>query len=103
MGLSYENMKEPENFADMKKAYHAFLARSSMLDLIDIYQKCCGLGLVSEDESIAPVSIFVYLISFFGWCVCLFLTYFDSSYGFMTLLNIHRISELFTSYFALLL
>ncbi|XP_059672187.1 PCNA-interacting partner isoform X2 [Gavia stellata] len=57
LGLSYENMKEPENYADLKKAYHAFLARSNMLDLIDICQKCYGLGLVSEDESIAPVTI----------------------------------------------
>ena len=57
LGLSYENMKEPENYPDIKKAYHAFLARSNMLDLIDICQKCYDLGLVSEDESIAPVSI----------------------------------------------
>ncbi|XP_057276513.1 PCNA-interacting partner isoform X3 [Pezoporus wallicus] len=61
LGLSYENMKEPENYADMKKAYHAFLARSSMLDLIDIYQKCCGLGLVSEDENIAPVQLLEFI------------------------------------------
>ncbi|KFR02431.1 PCNA-interacting partner [Opisthocomus hoazin] len=57
LGLSYENMKEPENYLDIKKAYHAFLARSNMLDLIDIYQKCYDLGLVSEDESIAPVQL----------------------------------------------
>lgn len=57
LGLSYENMKEPENYADVKKAYHAFLARSNMLDLIDIHQKCCSLGLLPEDESISPVSI----------------------------------------------
>lgn len=57
LGLSYENMKEPENYGDLKKAYDAFLARSNMLDLIDICQKCSGLGLISEDESIAPVSI----------------------------------------------
>lgn len=57
LGLSYENMKEPENYADVKKAYHAFLARSNMLDLIDIYQKCYSLGLLAEDESISPVSI----------------------------------------------
>lgn len=50
-------MKEPENYADVKKAYHAFLAGSNMLDLIDIYQKCYGLGLLAEDESISPVSI----------------------------------------------
>lgn len=50
-------MKEPENCADVKKAYHAFLARSNMLDLIDIYGKCYGLGLLAEDESISPVSI----------------------------------------------
>ncbi|XP_062472345.1 PCNA-interacting partner isoform X5 [Pezoporus occidentalis] len=61
LGISYENMKEPENYADMKKAYHAFLARSSMLDLIDIYQKCCGLGLVSEDENIAPVQLLEFI------------------------------------------
>ncbi|XP_075284413.1 PCNA-interacting partner [Opisthocomus hoazin] len=57
LGLSYENMKEPENYPDIKKAYHAFLARSNMLDLIDICQKCYDLGLVSEDESIAPVQL----------------------------------------------
>ncbi|NWY66952.1 PARI protein, partial [Erithacus rubecula] len=55
LGL-YENMKEPENYADVKKAYHAFLARSNMLDLIDIYQKCYSLGLSAEDESISPVT-----------------------------------------------
>ncbi|NXL62420.1 PARI protein, partial [Chordeiles acutipennis] len=61
LGLSYENMKEPENYADLKKAYHAFLARSNMLDLIDICQKCYGLGLVSEEESIAPVQLLAFI------------------------------------------
>ncbi|NWQ88965.1 PARI protein, partial [Burhinus bistriatus] len=61
LGLSYENMKEPENYADLKKAYHAFLSRSNMLDLIDMYQKCYGLGLVSEDESIAPVQMLEFI------------------------------------------
>ncbi|XP_075013518.1 PCNA-interacting partner isoform X1 [Calonectris borealis] len=61
LGLSYENMKEPENYTDLKKAYHAFLARSNMLDLIDICQKCYGLGLVSEDESIAPVQLLEFI------------------------------------------
>ncbi|KFW73452.1 PCNA-interacting partner [Pygoscelis adeliae] len=61
LGLSYENMKEPENYADLKKAYHAFLARSNMLDLIDICQMCYGLGLVSEDESIAPVQLLEFI------------------------------------------
>ncbi|XP_076184857.1 PCNA-interacting partner [Aptenodytes patagonicus] len=61
LGLSYENMKEPENYADLKEAYHAFLARSNMLDLIDIYQMCYGLGLVSEDESIAPVQLLEFI------------------------------------------
>ncbi|NXQ97091.1 PARI protein, partial [Sagittarius serpentarius] len=61
LGLSYENMKEPENYADVKEAYHAFLARSSMLDLIDICQKFYGLGLVSEDESIAPVQLLEFI------------------------------------------
>ncbi|NXV10296.1 PARI protein, partial [Cettia cetti] len=57
----YENMKEPENYADVKKAYHAFLARSNMLDLIDIYQKCYGLGLLAEDESISPVQLLEFI------------------------------------------
>ncbi|XP_009647542.1 PCNA-interacting partner isoform X1 [Egretta garzetta] len=61
LGLSYENMKEPENYADLKNAYHDFLARSNMLDLIDICQKCDGLGLVSEDESIAPVQLLEFI------------------------------------------
>ncbi|NXL05931.1 PARI protein, partial [Mesembrinibis cayennensis] len=61
LGLSYENMKEPENYADLKKTYHAFLSRSNMLDLIDICQKCYGLGLVSEDESIAPVQLLEFI------------------------------------------
>ncbi|NXS56327.1 PARI protein, partial [Brachypteracias leptosomus] len=61
LGLSYENMKEPENYAELKNAYHAFLARSSMLDLIDICQKCYGLGLVSEDESITPVQLLEFI------------------------------------------
>uniref|UniRef100_A0A8C3JZ29 PCNA-interacting partner n=1 Tax=Calidris pygmaea TaxID=425635 RepID=A0A8C3JZ29_9CHAR len=61
LGLSYENMKEPETYADLKKAYHAFLARSNMLDLIDVCQKCYNLGLVSEDESIAPVRLFEFI------------------------------------------
>lgn len=56
LGL-YENMKEPENYTDVKKAYNDFLARSNMLDLIDIYEKCYSLGLLAEDESISPVSI----------------------------------------------
>ncbi|NXT50238.1 PARI protein, partial [Pluvianellus socialis] len=53
--------KEPKNYADLKKAYHAFLSRSNMLDLIDIYQKCCGLGLVSEDESIGPAQLLEFI------------------------------------------
>nr|XP_021140358.1 PCNA-interacting partner isoform X4 [Columba livia] len=61
LGLSYENMKEPENYGDLKKAYDAFLARSNMLDLIDICQKCSGLGLISEDESIAPVQLLEFI------------------------------------------
>ncbi|NWZ05533.1 PARI protein, partial [Agelaius phoeniceus] len=60
LGLS-ENMKEPENYGDVKKAYHAFLARSNMLDLIDIYQKCCSLGLLAEDESIYPVQLLEFI------------------------------------------
>ncbi|XP_009877090.1 PREDICTED: PCNA-interacting partner [Apaloderma vittatum] len=59
--LSYDNMKEPENYADIKKAYHAFLARSNMLDLIDICQKCYGLGFVSEDECITPVQLMEFI------------------------------------------
>ncbi|NWU24636.1 PARI protein, partial [Dyaphorophyia castanea] len=59
--LSYENMKEPENYADVKKAYHAFLARSNMLDLIDICQKCYSLGLLPEDESISPVQLLEFI------------------------------------------
>ncbi|XP_021243144.1 PCNA-interacting partner isoform X3 [Numida meleagris] len=61
LGLSYESMEEPENYADFKKAYHTFLASSNMLDIIDIYQKCCALALVSEDESIAPVQLLEFL------------------------------------------
>ncbi|XP_074757357.1 PCNA-interacting partner isoform X1 [Athene noctua] len=61
LGLSYENMKAPANYADLKKAYHAFLTRSNMLDLIDICQKCYGLGLVSDDENIAPVQLLEFI------------------------------------------
>ncbi|XP_032851877.2 PCNA-interacting partner isoform X1 [Tyto alba] len=61
LGLSYENMKEPENYADLKKAYHAFLARSNMLDLIDICQKCYGLGLASEDENVTLVQLLEFI------------------------------------------
>ncbi|NXH45649.1 PARI protein, partial [Dicaeum eximium] len=57
----YENMKEPENYVDVKKAYHAFLARSNMLDLIDIYQKCCSLGLLAEDESIPSAQLLEFI------------------------------------------
>ncbi|NWT92055.1 PARI protein, partial [Urocynchramus pylzowi] len=60
LGL-YENMKEPENYAGVKKAYHAFLARSNMLDLIDVHQKCCSLGLLAEDESISPVQLLEFI------------------------------------------
>ncbi|TRZ11077.1 hypothetical protein HGM15179_016035 [Zosterops borbonicus] len=56
-----KSMKEPENCADVKKAYHAFLARSNMLDLIDIYGKCYGLGLLAEDESISPVQLLEFI------------------------------------------
>ncbi|NXA68328.1 PARI protein, partial [Mohoua ochrocephala] len=61
LGLSYENMKEPENYTDVKKAYHAFLARSNMLDLIDICQKCCSLGVLPENESISPVQLLEFI------------------------------------------
>ncbi|NXY07862.1 PARI protein, partial [Pteruthius melanotis] len=61
LGLSYDNMKEPGNYADVKKAYHAFLARSNMLDLIDICQKCYRLGLLPEDESISPVQLLEFI------------------------------------------
>ncbi|NWS99869.1 PARI protein, partial [Mionectes macconnelli] len=61
LGLSYENMKEPENYADVKKTYHAFLARSNMLDLVDICQKCYSLGLLPEDESITPVQLLEFI------------------------------------------
>ncbi|XP_042693733.1 PCNA-interacting partner isoform X3 [Centrocercus urophasianus] len=61
LGLLYENMEEPENYADFKRAYHTFLASSNMLDVIDIYQKCCALALVSEDESIAPVQLLEFI------------------------------------------
>ncbi|XP_071407175.1 PCNA-interacting partner isoform X2 [Pithys albifrons albifrons] len=61
LGLSYGNMKESENYADVKKAYDAFLARSNMLDLIDICQKCCSLGLLPEAESITPVQLFEFI------------------------------------------
>ncbi|NWW05598.1 PARI protein, partial [Oreocharis arfaki] len=61
LGLSYENMKEPENYADVKKAYHAFLVRSNMLDLIDIYQKCYSLGLLPEDGHISPVQLLEFI------------------------------------------
>ncbi|OXB69324.1 hypothetical protein ASZ78_015724 [Callipepla squamata] len=57
LGLLYENMAEPENYADYKKTYHTFLASSNMLDIIDVFQKCCALALVPEDESIAPVQL----------------------------------------------
>ncbi|NWH37939.1 PARI protein, partial [Chloropsis hardwickii] len=60
LGL-YENMKEPENYTDVKKAYHAFLARSNMLDLIDVYQKCCSLGFLAEDEIISPVQLLEFI------------------------------------------
>ncbi|NXQ41379.1 PARI protein, partial [Catharus fuscescens] len=60
LGL-YKNVTEPENYADVKKAYHAFLARSNMLDLIDIYQKCYSLGLLAEDESISPVQLLEFI------------------------------------------
>ncbi|NWI15518.1 PARI protein, partial [Crypturellus soui] len=60
LGLSC-NMEEPENYADQKKAYDTFLASSNMLDLIDIYQKCYELALVSEDESITPVQMLEFI------------------------------------------
>lgn len=85
-------MKEPENCADVKKAYHAFLARSNMLDLIDIYGKCYGLGLLAEDESISPVSIM------FVWPLVLFWHIFGSGCGFMTFKIMHRSSGLFTTW-----
>ncbi|NXN32262.1 PARI protein, partial [Nycticryphes semicollaris] len=61
LGLSYGNMKEPENYADLKNAYHGFLIRSNMLDLIDLCQKCYGLGLVSEDENVSPVQLLEFI------------------------------------------
>ncbi|XP_025004505.2 PCNA-interacting partner isoform X2 [Gallus gallus] len=61
LGLSYENMEEPENYAAFKEAYHTFLASSNMLDIIDIYQKCCALELLSEDERIAPIQLLEFI------------------------------------------
>ncbi|XP_066853662.1 PCNA-interacting partner isoform X2 [Anser cygnoides] len=61
LGLSHENREEPENYADVKKAYDTFLASSNMLDIIDICQKCYALALVSEEESIAPVQLLEFI------------------------------------------
>ncbi|NXN97132.1 PARI protein, partial [Rhinopomastus cyanomelas] len=61
LGLSYENMKEPENYAGVKEAYSAFLARSSVLDLIDVCQKCCDLQLLSEEESVEAVQLLEFI------------------------------------------
>ncbi|NXE45956.1 PARI protein, partial [Casuarius casuarius] len=60
LGLSYD-MEEPENYADQKKAYDTFLESSSMLDLIDVCQKCCELALVSENENITPVELLEFI------------------------------------------
>ncbi|XP_035415475.1 PCNA-interacting partner isoform X4 [Cygnus atratus] len=61
LGLSHENMEEPENYADVKKAYDTFLASSNMLDIIDVCQKCYALALLSEEESIAPVQLLEFI------------------------------------------
>ncbi|NXI74484.1 PARI protein, partial [Anseranas semipalmata] len=61
LGLLHENMEEPENYADLRKAYDTFLASSNMLDIIDVCQKCYALALVSEDESIAPVQLLEFI------------------------------------------
>ncbi|XP_040416604.1 PCNA-interacting partner isoform X2 [Cygnus olor] len=61
LGLSHENMEEPENYVDVKKAYDTFLASSNMLDIIDICQKCYALALLSEEESIAPVQLLEFI------------------------------------------
>uniref|UniRef100_A0A8C4WTZ8 PCNA-interacting partner n=1 Tax=Gopherus evgoodei TaxID=1825980 RepID=A0A8C4WTZ8_9SAUR len=53
LGLTYENMEAPENYADIKKAYDSFLKRSNMLDLIDICQQCHTLIPKSEIEEIS--------------------------------------------------
>ncbi|XP_025973794.2 PCNA-interacting partner isoform X2 [Dromaius novaehollandiae] len=60
LGLSYD-MEEPENYADQKKAYDTFLESSSMLDLIDVCQKCCELALVPENENITPVELLEFI------------------------------------------
>ncbi|XP_064011520.1 PCNA-interacting partner isoform X3 [Pogoniulus pusillus] len=87
LGLSYENMQEPENYADVKKAYHAFLARSSMLDLIDIHQKCCDLGLISEDGSIDPVAILA------KKCICSYLSLLVNSKDDLALAHILNVPD----------
>ncbi|XP_062425614.1 PCNA-interacting partner [Rhea pennata] len=58
LGLSHD-MEEPENYADQKKSYDTFLASSNMLDLIDIWQKCYELALVSEN--ITPVQLLEFI------------------------------------------
>ncbi|XP_032851893.2 PCNA-interacting partner isoform X3 [Tyto alba] len=87
LGLSYENMKEPENYADLKKAYHAFLARSNMLDLIDICQKCYGLGLASEDENVTLVTILA------KKCVCSYLSLLVNSKDDLALAHILNVPD----------
>lgn len=42
LGLSHEHMEEPENYADVKKAYDTFLASSNMLDIIDMSEVLCS-------------------------------------------------------------
>uniref|UniRef100_A0A8C4WRW3 PCNA-interacting partner n=1 Tax=Gopherus evgoodei TaxID=1825980 RepID=A0A8C4WRW3_9SAUR len=56
LGLTYENMEAPENYADIKKAYDSFLKRSNMLDLIDICQQCHTLIPKSEIEEISHLT-----------------------------------------------
>uniref|UniRef100_A0A452GJY4 PCNA-interacting partner n=1 Tax=Gopherus agassizii TaxID=38772 RepID=A0A452GJY4_9SAUR len=61
LGLTYENMEAPENYADIKKAYDSFLKRSNMLDLIDICQQCRTLIPKSEIEEISHVQLLKFI------------------------------------------
>ncbi|NWU95443.1 PARI protein, partial [Upupa epops] len=61
LGLSYESMKEPKDYAGVKRAYCAFLARSSMLDLIDVCQQCRRLQLLPEEEPLDAAQLLAFL------------------------------------------
>uniref|UniRef100_A0A8C5RJN2 PCNA-interacting partner n=1 Tax=Laticauda laticaudata TaxID=8630 RepID=A0A8C5RJN2_LATLA len=59
LGISPENAKAPENYADIRNTYASFLKHCNMMDLVDTYIKCETLGLQIEPISSVQLLEFI--------------------------------------------